>query len=397
MQDMPSPETGRSEPVSRIPPPDRGRADVGAVPPPALQSHPASKWWRGVALQLFLLGLCGAFIELITINWNDWIGQAADQTTDDAYLQSDLTPLSARVAGYIKRVDVEDYQIVHAGDLLVEIRDEDYAAEVAQAEANVAAATAAIDNNRAQQALQQANIEAADAAIQATQADLVRFHLEDVRQKDLLATHIAGTPQLVEQADANEKRTAATLEQNRAQAAAQRRQLSVLETQEKQLVAALDAQKAALDLAKINLGYTRVLAPVDGMVGQRRVYAGQYANVGTQLISIVPLPKLWVIANYKETQMTRIRVGQPADFTVDAFPGLVIKGRVDSWSPASGSHFSLLPPDNATGNFTKVVQRIPVKIVLDDPEAASRLLRPGMSVIATIHTEAATDASRPAR
>jgi biotin carboxyl carrier protein len=173
---------------------------------------------------------------------------------------------------------------------------------------------------------------------------------------------------------------------NRAQLQQQRQQVNVLDSQIKQAQATLKAQQAARDLAQINLGYTRITAPVDGMVGQRQVRPGQYVSLGTQVISLVPLPKVWVIANYKETQMTRIRVGQAARVTVDTFPGAILRGHVDSWSPASGAQFSLLPPDNATGNFTKVVQRIPVKIVLDPDPAIDDLLRPGMSVIATIDT-----------
>ena len=161
----------------------------------------------------------------------------------------------------------------------------------------------------------------------------------------------------------------------------------MLDSQEPQARATLKAQQATYDLAAINLGYTRITAPVDGMVGQRQVQNGQYLSVGTQVISIVPLPHVWVVANYKETQMTQVRIGQPARVTVDAFPGAVLHGHVDSWSPASGAQFSLLPPDNATGNFTKVVQRIPVKIVLDPNPAVDNLLRPGMSVIATIDTK----------
>ena len=159
-----------------------------------------------------------------------------------------------------------------------------------------------------------------------------------------------------------------------------------MESQKAQAAAALEAQKAARNLAAINLGYTRIVAPADGMVSERRVRPGQYLSVGTQVISLVPLPNVWVIANYKETQMTNIRTGQKARVTVDAFPGKVLHGQVDSWSPASGAEFALLPPDNATGNFTKVVQRIPVKIVLDRDPSLADLLRPGMSVIATIDT-----------
>ena len=224
---------------------------------------------------------------------------------------------------------------------------------------------------------------------------MTRYHLETVRQQNLLVTKYAGTEQLVEQAVDNEKHTEATLALNQAQLAQQRQQLNVLDSQEQQANATLKAQQAARDLAKIALGYTRITAPVDGMVSERQVRPGQYVSVGTEVISLVPLPNVWVVANYKETQMTRIRLGQPARVTVDAFPGVVLRGHVDSWSPASGAQFSLLPPDNATGNFTKVVQRIPVKIVLDHDPSLGDLLRPGMSVIATIDTSSPTVTSKP--
>ncbi|HVW00061.1 MAG TPA: HlyD family secretion protein, partial [Planctomycetaceae bacterium] len=212
-----------------------------------------------------------------------------------------------------------------------------------------------------------------------------RYHLDSVRQQTLLAQG-PGSRQLTEKAIDDEKHAAAVLAVNQAQLAQQRQQLNVLDSQLKQSRAALKAREAARDLAAINLGYTRITSPVDGMVGQRQVRPGQYVNVGTQVISVVPLPNVWVIANYKETQMTRVRIGQPARVTVDAFPGKVLRGHVEGWSPASGAQFSLLPPDNATGNFTKVVQRIPVKIVLDPDPLLAELLRPGMSVIATIDT-----------
>ena len=253
--------------------------------------------------------------------------------------------------------------------VLVQIVDDDYRAQLDQAQANVSGAQAAIAIIEQQKRLQDALINQAEAMIAATQADLTRYHLETVRQQALLATRIAGTAQLTEQAVDNEQHAAATLALNHAQLDQQRQQSNVLDSQETQARATLKAQQAAYDLAAINLGYTRITAPVDGMVGQRQVQNGQYLSVGTQVFTIVPLPHVWVVANYKETQMTRVRLGQPASVTVDAFPGAVLHGHVDSWSPASGAQFSLLPPDNATGNFTKVVQRIPVKIVLDpDPD-----------------------------
>jgi membrane fusion protein (multidrug efflux system) len=351
--------------------------------------------WSGAGIRTFIVVLAILLLAVVAADWNLWIGTSVLQTTDDAYLQADITPLAAKSPGYVRSVPVQDFQKVKAGDLLVEIVDDDYQAQLDQAQANVETAQAAIDNIEQQKVLQQALVQQAEATIEATQADLTRYHLETVRQQNLLVTKYAGTEQLVEQAVDNEKHTKAVLALNQAQLAQQRQQLNVLDSQEKQANAALKAQRAARDLAKIALGYTRITAPVDGMVSERQVRPGQYVSVGTEVISLVPLPNIWAVANYKETQMTRIRLGQPARVTVDAFPGVLLHGHVDSWSPASGAEFSLLPPDNATGNFTKVVQRIPVKIVLDRDPSLGDLLRPGMSVIATIDTSSPAVTSKP--
>jgi membrane fusion protein (multidrug efflux system) len=359
---------------------------AAASPPQHPFAPPRPSRWLGVAFRLFVLVLVGGLIAFVANEWDWWVGSAVLQTTDDAYLHADLTPLAAKVPGYVHDIPVRDFQKVRAGDLLVEIVEDDYRAALDQAEANVAASEAAIQGIAQQKVLQAALIEQPEAAIQGAEADLTRYHLETVRQQKLLAGGLAGTLQVVEQAIDNEQRAKATLELDRAQLQQQRQQLNVLDTQAKQASANLGAQKAARDLAKINLGYTRIVAPVDGMVGQRLVQRGQYLSIGTQVILEAPLPNVWVVANYKETQMTNIRVGQKAQVTVDAFPGVALHGRVDSWSPASGAQFALLPPDNATGNFTKVVQRIPVKITLEPDPRVSDLLRPGMSVIATIDT-----------
>jgi len=226
----------------------------------------------------------------------------------------------------------------------------------------------------------------AENAIKATQADVERTRLEAARQQALLATTF-GTRQRVEQANAEAARFAATLARNQAELEAERRQLAVLDTQETQLRADVKAKKAALDLAKINLGYTRISAPVNGMVSERGVRDGQYVHAGTQVISVVPLDNVWVVANYKETQLTHVAIGQRAEIRVDTFPGITVNAIVDSIAPASGSQFSLLPPDNATGNFTKVVQRIPVKLRIAPDNPLAGKLRPGMSVIATILTD----------
>jgi membrane fusion protein (multidrug efflux system) len=354
--------------------------------PGAVGGRPARRWF-GAGLRLYILLLAGAVAVVIAREWDALVGTAARQTTDDAYLQADTTPLAAKVPGYVRHVPVRDFQTVKAGDLLAELVDDDYRAQLAQADANAAGARATLETIGQQKVLQRALIDQAEATIRATEADVTRYRLEAKRQQALLETRLAGTAQANEQAIDNQMRSEATLALNHAQLEQQRQQLNVLDGQEQQAKAALAAQTAARDLAEINLGYTRIVAPVDGMVGQRLVQAGQYLSVGTQVLSLVPLPDVWVIANYKETQMTHVRTGQVATVTVDAFPGVTLHGHVDSWSPASGAVFSLLPPDNATGNFTKIVQRIPVKIVLDrDPELGD-LLRPGMSVIATIDTQ----------
>lgn len=360
--------------------------------PPGQPALPALRRWRwgSIALRTFVLGLAGGLVVLFATNWNAWVGSAARQTTDNAYLQADLTPLAAKVNGYIRRVAVGDFQEVKAGDLLVQLEDDDYRAQVAQAEANVQVAVAAIANIENQKRLQQALIRQAEATIAATESDVWRYRRDSGRQQALLGNSFASA-QVADQAMNAYQRAQATLDLNHAQLDQQHQQLSVLDTQETQAQATLRAQQAALDLARINLGHTRIVAPVDGMVGQRQVKPGQYVGVGTQVISLVPLPHVWVVANYKETQMTRVRTGQPATVTVDAFPGVVLKGHVESWSPATGSQFSLLPADNATGNFTKVVQRIPVKIVLELDGPVMKLLRPGMSVITTIDTRAAKE------
>jgi membrane fusion protein, multidrug efflux system len=341
-----------------------------------------------LAPRLLALVLAGVLAAVVMVNWNRWVGGAGPQWTDDAALAADLTPLSAQVGGRISAVPVTDFQPVHAGDVLARIDDAPFRAQVAQAEAAVAGAEAAIANLQAQERLQAANIAAAQAQLEGARATAVRYRLEAERQNRLLATRIAGTEQAVEQADAAAKLADAQVMQASANAEAAQRQLDVDHSQEAQLAANLKAAQAALALARINLGYTVIASPVDGLVGQRRVYPGQYVGIGTQVIAVVPLRHVYVIADYKETQLTHLALGQPAEVRIDTFPGVVLHGHVASWSPGTGSQFALLPPDNATGNFTKVVQRIPVKIELDDDGGLGERLRPGMSVEATIQTDA---------
>ena len=358
-----------------------------------------------------MLLLALAVIVTITRNWNGWEGGRIEQVTNDAYVRGDLTPLSTKVPGLVREVKVNDYQQVRKGDLLVQLDDDDYKAQLAQAAAGVEAAKAALENNRRQRQLQDSKIEralagidqanaqitAAKAGKDAVQADVTRTRAERNRQEALLQTHSA-TQQKVESAVADEERFSAQyasrdadlaqahtlLRSNEAAAEAERRAKAVLESQDNQLVADLHAKEAALEVARVNLGYTRILAPADGTVGERQVRPGQLVSPGTQVVSFVENIR-WVAANFRETQLTNIKVGDVAEIRVDVYPDQVFKGRVLEISPASGSQFALLPPDNATGNFTKVVQRVSVKIALDDSTLASKL-RPGISAVVTVRT-----------
>jgi membrane fusion protein, multidrug efflux system len=353
-----------------------------------VKKRQASDWAFPLFRVLLVAGT--AFLAwYVAGHWNRWTGAARYESTDDAYTFGDLTPLSAKVSGYVETVAVNDYQSVRKGDLIVQIEASDYRAALEQAEAGLAAAQAVLANLGNQKDIQRALIRQAEATIQATTADLERYSLEAKRQRDLV-TRFAGTQQLLEQAEDNEKRTKAQLELNSAQLDQQKSLLASLDVQEKQLDAQVRAAQAQMKLARNNLDYTKIVSPADGVVGQRQVRAGQFVNVGTQVIAVVPLPNIWVVANFKETQMTNVRVGNPATVAVDAFPDLALTGHVDSWAPGTGSTFALLPPDNATGNFTKVVQRVPVKIVLDPNASLGALVRPGMSVEAKVDTRDVT-------
>ncbi len=433
--------------------------------PAVEKSVSTSNGWAKKFIPVVVLALAAIILFGISGGWTRWVASGS-QKTDDAILRADITPLSTRVSGTVIQVAVADYQRVKAGDLLVQLKDDDFKAQVAQAEAGVAASEAALENNAKQKDLQtsritqaQAGIQAAaaeiaqagasieaaradvanskaavdgaeakipdaQAAVAAAQADAERTSLERKRQEALVDLG-AATKQKLEQVVADQQRFAAILDSRKAELAqtralvesrraefskaraqvslreaeqqraraqmtsraaevdAQVKQRAVLDAQEQQLQADLNAKTEALKVAQTNLDYTRILAPTDGIVGERKVRVGQLVSPGTQVLSLVE-NTIWVQANYKETQLTNVRKGDAAEITIDTFPGVVLKGHVEEIAPASGSQFALLPPDNATGNYTKIVQRIPVKIVLDpDPSIADRL-RAGMSVIANI-------------
>jgi membrane fusion protein, multidrug efflux system len=337
-------------------------------------------FWR----VLIFLAAVGVLV-VITTRWNSWESNAAWQSTDDAYLQADLTPIAAKVAGYVRGLPVQDFERVRAGQVLAEIVDDDYRAAVAQIIAGIASAAAQVEALKAQRRLQEANVRAAGATVETIAVNIEQNVRDLTRQERLLKTG-SSTTEASEKLQTMRAQLAAQIDQARAQQSAAARLLDVLAAQQAQAEAAVAAQTAGLEIAQLNLSYTRILAPQDGVIGQRQVKPGQYVGVGTQVTSLTPLPNVWVIANYKETQLAHMSVGERAEITVDTFPGHRLRGHIIAFSPGSGSEFALLPPDNATGNFTKVVQRIAVKIVIDDADGLTDVLRPGMSVVARVDT-----------
>jgi membrane fusion protein, multidrug efflux system len=320
-----------------------------------------------------------AIILIVSRNWTRWEGGAGWQRTNDAYLQTDLTPIAAKVGGYLRELPIQDFQRVHQGQVLAQLVDDDYRAAFAQAQASLAAALAQGTTLNAQRELQLANVQAAGAVVASTQATAAQNERDRARQRSLLETGSSST-EAREKLETVQAQLLAQLAQNKAQVVAAQRQLEVLGGQIEQNKAAIEGARAALATAKLNLSYTTIIAPQDGVIGQRQVKPGQLIGVGTQITTLSPLPNVWVIANYKETQLTHMAVGQRAEISVDTFPGHKLRGHVQSFAPASGASFALLPPDNATGNFTKVVQRIAVKILIDDPGDLADRLVPGMSV-----------------
>jgi membrane fusion protein (multidrug efflux system) len=312
------------------------------------------------------------------------------ETTDDAYVKADSTIIAPKVSGYIAQVLVGDNQPVEAGQLLARIDDRDFKAALDQVHADVAASEAAVRNLDAQLALQQPMIEQGKADVAAAEANLKFAQEEQARYDGLMKTG-SGT----QQTDAALHASNAQLQHSNSGLVAAERKLDVLTTERAKAVAQLDHARAVEQQAALNLSYTQITAPVDGTVGARTLRVGQFVQGGTQLMAVVPLDAVYVVANFKETQLTHVRNGQPVEIEIDSFHGTKLRGHVDSLSPASGLEFALLPPDNATGNFTKIVQRVPVKIALED-HGLQGLLRPGMSAQPTVNTKATVLAEREA-
>jgi membrane fusion protein, multidrug efflux system len=315
-------------------------------------------------------------------------------STDDAYVKADNTTIAPKVSGYLRQVLVGDNERVHAGQVLARIDERDFKVALDQSKADVAAAQAAIESKQAQLEAQQAIINAAKATIDVDKANVTFAEQENKRYTDLASTGY-GSVQNAQQAQSRIAGARATLERDNANLVSALKQVDLLKADIGQATAALAKAQAVQAQADLNLSYTSIVSPIDGVVGNRTLRVGQFVQAGTQLMAVVPADGAYVVANFKETQLTDVHKGQAVDIDVDMFPGQVVHGHVDSIAPASGQEFALLPPDNATGNFTKVVQRIPVKIVLDRDSFAALALRPGMSVIPTIETRSG-DATRQA-
>jgi membrane fusion protein (multidrug efflux system) len=372
---------------------------------------------RAVVVPVITLAVAAVLLFTIKGCWTSWEGGGTNQRTDDAYVRADMIPLSTRVSGTVRKVEVEDFATVKPGQLLVQLDDEDYGAILAEANAALAGAQAALDDNQAAKRIQDSKIQnaetvvvqataavnAAKAGIAAIQSDVERTGLERKRQEALLASK-AATHQQLEQAIADAdrfsgmlashkadlERAEAALASSRSLLEAEKRQRTALDARDNVYRADIEAKRAAIIVANVNLGYTRIVAPTAGAVGERHVQEGQLVAPGMPVMDLVK-GDVWIQANYKETQLTNIRKDDIADITVDTFPGVVLHGKVVEIAPASGSQFALLPPDNATGNFTKVVQRIPVKIALDPGHPLQGTLRPGFSVVVTIHASGRTN------
>jgi len=355
--------------------------------PEAAPPAPAKNRLRG----LLMAGAGAAAVAAAGyFGWGYWTVGQFHVSTDDAYVQADTTTIAPKVSGYLSEVLVGDNQAVKSGQVLARIDDRDYRVSVDQAKADVAAAQAAIAGKRAAIDAQQSAIETAKATIQVDQANQTFAEQENKRYADLATTGY-GSVQNAQQAASRIAASRASIQRDTAGLASANKQIALLQAELAQAQAVLARDEAVRNQAELNLGYTAIVSPADGIVGNRTLRVGQYVQAGTQLMSVVPSADAYVVANYKETQLTDVHRGQSVDIEVDMFPDRIYHGRVDSLAPASGQTFALLPPDNATGNFTKVVQRIPVKIILDPGSLASGDLRPGMSVTSIVDTKPAAE------
>jgi membrane fusion protein, multidrug efflux system len=310
-------------------------------------------------------------------------GLTGSESTDDAYVRADQITISSHIAGYVDSVPVRDNQTVRKGQLVATIDDDDYRAKVASAESALQAAQAAVDVLADQLNVQRQKIAAASAEVRAADAGLKQTRLQDARQRALVNDGTTSHREL-EAAEADEDRLSASRDEKAAELQAATHLLEVIRSQELEAQQVVMTRRAGLELARIDLGYTRIVSPADGQLSERGALTGEYVTPGTRIGLVVPLPNVWLVANFRESQMAHMNPGQSAIVTVDSVPDVRFRGTVDSFEPASGALQALLPPDNATGNFTKVAQRFGVKVILAPNQTGIDRLRPGMSAIVTV-------------
>ncbi|MEW9682544.1 HlyD family secretion protein [Pseudomonas sp. TE50-2] len=327
--------------------------------------------------------LCIVALAVLAAGWA--IARSSSATyTDNAYVRGDVTSLAAKVAGYVVAVEVEDNQRVQAGEVLFRIDDRDYRAQLAQAEANLKAAEASLTNVEAQTQLQRAQIREAEASVQSALAQRGLANKTHERSRKLIVFS-AVSQSVVDQTAAARSSAQATVAAASATLEAQQQRIAVLMAQRESALATIAQAQAARDLARLELEHTVVRAPVSGVVGNRQVRVGRFVTPGGALLDLVPVEDVWVVANFKETQVAQIQPGQRALVTIDGYPDGALEGVVDSFAPGSGAAFSLLPADNATGNFVRVVQRVPVKIRLLHNPLPGRIV-PGLSARVEVET-----------
>ncbi len=353
------------------------------APPTAAVSTPVRKRHRGALLAVVgLLALAGG--AYYGHSW--WTTGRYLITTDDAYVGAKNATLSPKVSGYISEIAVEDNAQVASGDVIARIDDGDYRLAVENARDQIAVEQATVDRLGKQTAAQLAAVEQAKAQLASAKAGETRAQLELKRQQDL-ATRQINSRQALEQAEANAQQAVASVQSAEAAIDAASANVDVLKAQQEEARRTLQQYKTALAKADRDLAFTVIKAPFDGVIGNRAVQVGDYVQPTQRLASLVPMDAVYIDANFKETQLASLEPGQPVTISVDALPGRTLEGRVASLAPASGSVFSLLPPDNATGNFTKIVQRLPVRILVPAAVAEQSVLRPGMSVIVSVNTK----------
>jgi multidrug resistance efflux pump len=340
-----------------------------------------TQFFRSIATYVALLiGICGVLIVLFVFNLPPFHGSV--ETTNDAYVRGQVTLISPQLAGYIVEVPRKDYQTVRQGDLIARIDDRIYVQKLEQAKATLARAEAGLSNSEQARKSNEAKIVSAKAAIESANASLTAARTSFERTQALLERNISTQSESEKNRAALDQAVAAVHQAEAAELVAEQ-DLNTTIVSRRSLEADVESARAAVALADIDLQNTRILAPQDGTLGEMAARIGQYVSVGTQIASLVP-ERIWVVANFKETQLAGMQAGQTVTFTVDALGHQTLSGRIERFAPATGSEFSVIKSDNATGNFTKIAQRIPVRIAIDADQPLAERLVPGMSVVARI-------------